>query len=36
LREAQSAGHTGGPSAYDDDVGLHLGAIDVGEGFTES
>ena len=35
LREAQGAGHSGGASADDDNVGFHLGAVDVGERVTE-
>jgi hypothetical protein len=29
LRKAEGAGHAGGASADDDDVGLHLGTVDV-------
>ena len=36
LRESQSTGHTGRSAAYDDNVGGHLGAFDVGERLTKN
>ena len=36
LREAQGASHAGRTAADDDDVGLHLGAVDAFEGFAEN
>jgi hypothetical protein len=36
LREAQSAGHTGGASPYDDDIGFHCRAFDTRKRFTKN
>ena len=36
LGEAEGAGQTGGTATDDDDVGLHLGAVDAFEGFAEN
>jgi hypothetical protein len=35
LRKPQRAGHSSGASADNDDIGLHLGAINIGEGMTK-
>ena len=36
LREAQRAGHPRRPSADDDNIGLHLRAVDAFKGFAKS
>jgi hypothetical protein len=36
LREAQSAGHAGGASANDDDIGFHYRAFDTRQWFTKN
>ena len=36
LREAKGARHAGGASTDDDDVSLHLGAVDAFEGFAKN
>ena len=35
LREAESTGHTRRSAAHDDDIGGHLGVVDVGERFAK-
>jgi hypothetical protein len=35
LRQAQSAGHSGGATANDHYVGRHFGVVNVGDGFAE-